>query len=250
MKLHLTVGNAMDELKDALKGIREHIVSEEEWDAANWKTQSGLISTIIKTNEAQYEENKTIVSETQTSLDDNRETLKGLKSSYTQAETDYGETKTKIGEQETLIEEEVTAFEGRQSKDKLSIEACDEAIALLKTIKSGSSMFIQLSSFETIANTLQNNVRENLPYLPLIQALTQLAAGGGDPITVDSISTLIKELRDEIIAAKAADISSHDINLKGWNKTLGDLKTQKKTYGDKMSNLTGRIDSMEKTITS
>ncbi len=84
-------------------------------------------------------------------------------------------------------------------------------------------MFIQLSSFDTIAETLSSNVRENLPYLPLIQALTQLAAGGGDPVTVDSISTLIAELREEIISAKAADITSHEQNLTSWNKTLDDL---------------------------
>jgi len=51
MKLHLTVGNAMDELKAALTGVREHIVAEDEYDTSNWTTQSGLLSTIISTNQ-------------------------------------------------------------------------------------------------------------------------------------------------------------------------------------------------------
>ncbi len=98
MKLHLTVGNAMDELKKALTGVREHIVSEGEWDTTNWSAQAIILNTIISTNQGQFDSNAEIVTETTASLEENRSTLKTLSDSLSQAEDDYENTKKKIVE--------------------------------------------------------------------------------------------------------------------------------------------------------
>ena len=47
MKVHMSVGNAVNAIVDLLDQITAHIESERDWDSANWDTTRTTLNTII-----------------------------------------------------------------------------------------------------------------------------------------------------------------------------------------------------------
>ena len=47
LKVHMSVGNAVNAIVDLLDQITAHIESERDWDSANWDTTRTTLNTII-----------------------------------------------------------------------------------------------------------------------------------------------------------------------------------------------------------
>ena len=48
LKVHMSVGNAVNEIVRLLDEITTHIESERDWDTANWDTTRATLNAIIK----------------------------------------------------------------------------------------------------------------------------------------------------------------------------------------------------------
>ena len=53
LKVHMSVGNAVNAIVDLLDQIKTHIESERDWDTANWDTTRATLNSIITDAETQ-----------------------------------------------------------------------------------------------------------------------------------------------------------------------------------------------------
>ena len=59
LKVHMSVGNAVNAIVDLLDEITTHIESERDWDSANWDTTRTTLQSIITTAESSLETSTT-----------------------------------------------------------------------------------------------------------------------------------------------------------------------------------------------
>ena len=55
LKVHMSVGNAVNAIVDLLDEIKTHIESERDWDSAQWDATRGTLTSIINEAEKAYE---------------------------------------------------------------------------------------------------------------------------------------------------------------------------------------------------
>jgi len=137
--------------------------------------------------------------------------------------------RTRMTKHQGMVETETEAFETRQSDDEQAVDACNEAIRLLKGFPSaGTTSLIQVSELKDVTMKISTRaMKEGSAFLPLISALTSLVEMETvNPSACAEVITLLENLRNAISAAKAQDIVSHNTNIAMWTQTFTDMTKQ------------------------
>ena len=134
----------------------------------------------------------------------------------------------RIANHEEMVATEIAAYEQRQSDDAQAIDACNEAIRLLRGFPSASQSLIQVNQLKDVTLKISTRaMKEGSAFLPLISALTNLVEMDSvSPSACQEVITLLENLRDAIAAAKAQDVVSHNVNIQMWTQSSADMASQ------------------------
>lgn len=139
--------------------------------------------------------------------------------------------RTRIANHEEMVATETDAYEVRQSDDAQAIDACNEAIRLLRGFPSATTSLVQVSELKDVTLKISTRaMKEGSAFLPLISALTSLVEMDTvSPSACQEVIVLLENLRDAIATAKAQDVVSHNTNVAMWTQSSEDMATQMTT---------------------
>lgn len=137
----------------------------------------------------------------------------------------------RMANHEEMVATETAAYEVRQSDDAQAIDACNEAIRLLRGFPSAGANLLQVGELKDVTMKISTRaMKEGSAFLPLISALTSLVEMETvSPSACQEVIVLLENLRDAIAAAKAQDVVSHNTNVAMWTQTFTDMTTQMNT---------------------
>jgi len=139
--------------------------------------------------------------------------------------------RTRIANHGQMVETETAAYEVRQSDDAQAIDACNEAIRLLRGFPSATASLLQVNQLKDVTMKISTRaMKEGSAFLPLISALTSLVEMDTvSPSACQEVIVLLENLRDAIATAKAQDVVSHNTNVAMWTQSSEDMATQMTT---------------------
>jgi hypothetical protein len=134
-----------------------------------------------------------------------------------------------MNKHEQMVADETAAYETRQADDAQAVDACNEAIRLLRGFPSAqATSLVQVQELKDVTLKISTRaMKEGSAFLPLISALTSLVEMDTvSPSACQEVITLLENLRDAIASAKATDMVNHGVNVGMWDQTWTDMTSQ------------------------
>lgn len=221
--LQLETETPVDDILSLLQEIADDLAAQQTSADNTYRDAMTLCKEMTEFYEGQIEEAKNEIQTQQANLDRDRPELERVKDLITKNE---GILRDQEAEKESAAnkrKEDNELFKQRDAEFTDSVEACEEAIEIVRELKyeNKDTIALQLGSIKTRISKSMNDLQSSL-YGPSIKALVQVAAKA-DPVTVDSIISLIDALRADLEKAQIEDQDAEKRAQEAWEKFDSDL---------------------------
>ena len=236
LSMHAVLGDGKEELAGVTQEMRSHLKKEQELDDAEWAKLRGELTKSIQENDKCVKESTEDAAEFREQIASSQKTQATSRGVISGLELRSSELSETLEKHEKRGVRDAASFKKRQFDDKAAIEACNQAIALLKTYPgvSDKALFLQTKLKEPTILISTYAMKQGSVYATLIEGLAELAEmKKSDTGTVESVIGLIKQLRESIRKARNMGKMDYRKKLASWTKTrAGLIKSIAKTKED------------------
>jgi chromosome segregation ATPase len=246
--LQLETETPVDDIVSLLQEVADDLKNQQDDDDRIYGDAMKNCDEMTKFYNGQIDEAKNEISAEEANLARDRPALERVKGEITTNEQTLDRQENERKSAAKKREDDHQLFEERDAEFEDSVEACDEAVDILREIKyeTKETVALQLSNIKSRISKSMNDMQSSL-YGPSIMALVQVAARGDD-VTVQTIISLIKTLRDDLVIARTEDTDSEKQAQEAWQEFDDDIAEAIQRTKDTLDRLGKEKSDLEKAI--
>lgn len=248
VQLQLKTGAPIEEIVELLGSIQDDLKDQQDTADAEraehqqtCETNINLYTNTIDDTENKIDNLETLISESEAELESTESQIE-----TTESEIDSLETELANAQAQREAEHEEWATYDAEYSD--SVDAVQEAIDLIATLKTGDATLIQ-TKLVALQTRLTKAVKGSRAlYAPLVASLAEVATKA-DQNTVHKILGLLAELKSELEISQSEDTEVEDkrqADFDVYSAEISDTISSKKAH---LSNLKEKKANLESTIT-
>lgn len=247
VQLQLKTGAPIEEIVELLGSIQEDL--EDQQDTADTEraehqqtceTNINLYENTIADTKNNIDNLETLITESKAELDSTESQIATTEEEIESLETEYANAKA----QREAEHEEWAGYDAEYSD---SIDAIDEAIDLIATLKTGDAALIQTKLIALQVRISKSVKGSRALYAPLVASLAEVASKA-DQGTVHKILDLLAELRSELSASQSEDTEIEDQRQADYDSYSASIEATIIKKQSHLANLKEKKTYLEKTI--
>jgi chromosome segregation ATPase len=225
--LQLETETPVDDIVSLLQEIADDLSKQQDDDDRIYKDAMTHCEEMKKFYNGQIDEAKNEINTQEANLARDRPELERVKGEITTNEQTLKNQESDRKAAAQKREDDNKLFKERDAEFEDSVKACNEAVEILNDLKyekkyeAKDLVALQLSNIKTRISKSMNDMQSGL-YGPSIKALVQVAANG-DEVTVETIISLIKTLRDDLDNARTQDTAAETKAQATWENYDSDI---------------------------